>query len=142
MATTRRNSTRKTTTATKRHQGDRTPNENALRHADHAGQIEAISKSQAVIEFNMDGTIITANQNFLDTVGYSLDEIQGQHHRMFAGDDLAQSTEYRQFWEKLNRGEYESAEYKRFGKCGKEIWIQASYNPILDLNGNPFKVVK
>ena len=110
--------------------------------ADYAGQIEAIGKSQAVIEFNMDGTIINANENFLSTVGYSLDEIKGQHHRMFAEGSYGQSAEYRQFWEKLGRGEYDAGEYKRVGKNGKEIWIQASYNPILDLNGKPFKVVK
>ncbi len=113
-----------------------------LLSADFSGQIDAIGKSQAVIEFNMDGTIITANENFLNTVGYSLADIQGQHHSMFADSDYARSQEYRQFWEKLNRGEYDSGEYKRIGKGGKEVWIQASYNPIMDLNGKPFKVVK
>ncbi len=116
--------------------------EDKLRNADTTGQIEAISKAQAVIEFNMDGTIITANDNFLSTLGYSLDEIQGQHHSMFVEPALKSSHEYKDFWEGLNRGEFESKEYKRLGKGGKEIWIQASYNPILDLNGKPFKVVK
>lgn len=111
-------------------------------YADFAGQIDAIGKSQAVIEFNMDGTVITANDNFLNTMGYSLSEIQGQHHRIFAEPEYAQSVEYRQFWEKLGRGEFDSGEYKRIGRGGKEIWIQATYNPILDLNGKPFKVVK
>jgi methyl-accepting chemotaxis protein len=110
--------------------------------ADYAGQIEAIGKSQAVIEFNMDGTIIQANDNFLNTMGYRADEVQGQHHSMFADTEYKNSSEYRQFWEKLNRGEYEAGEFKRIGKGGKEIWIQASYNPIMDLNGKPFKVVK
>ncbi len=110
--------------------------------ADFSGQMEAIGKAQAVIEFNMDGTIRWANENFLNTVGYTLGEIEGQHHRMFVGAEYARSAEYRDFWAKLNRGEYESAEYCRFGKGGKEIWIQASYNPILDLNGKPYKVVK
>jgi methyl-accepting chemotaxis protein len=110
--------------------------------ADYSGQIEAIGKSQAVIEFNMDGTIIQANDNFLNTMGYRADEVQGQHHSMFADTEYKNSSEYRQFWEKLNRGEYEAGEYKRIGKGGKEIWIQASYNPIMDLNGKPFKVVK
>jgi len=110
--------------------------------ADFSGQIEAIGKSQATIEFNMDGTIITANENFLSTMGYTLDEVRGKHHSMFAEPDFAASDEYKQFWEKLNRGEYESAEFKRLGKGGKEVWIQASYNPIQDLNGKPFKVVK
>ncbi len=110
--------------------------------ADFEGQIEAIGKSQAVIEFNMDGTIITANDNFLQTMGYALHEIQGQHHRMFADPILAASPEYAAFWEALNRGEFASGEYKRLGKGAKEVWINASYNPIMDLNGNPFKVVK
>ncbi|MFT5755582.1 MAG: methyl-accepting chemotaxis protein [Alteromonadaceae bacterium] len=113
-----------------------------LMSADSSGQIEAIYKAQAVIEFNMDGTIISANENFLSTLGYSLEEIQGQHHSMFVEPDFKISAEYKAFWESLNRGEYEAKEYKRLGKGGKEVWIQASYNPILDLNGKPFKVVK
>lgn len=113
-----------------------------LQNADFTGQISAIGKSQAVIEFNMDGTIITANDNFLNTLGYRLDEVQGKHHVMFADPDYAKSAEYKEFWAKLNRGEYDAAEYKRLGKGGREIWIQASYNPILDLNGKPSKVVK
>jgi len=113
-----------------------------LLNADFSGQIDAIGKAQAVIEFNMDGTIITANDNFLHAVGYTLDEVKGKHHSLFVEPAYRESTEYKEFWGKLNRGEYETAEYKRFGKGGKEVWIQASYNPILDLNGNPFKVVK
>jgi methyl-accepting chemotaxis protein len=109
---------------------------------DFAGQIAAIGKSQAVIEFQMDGTIITANDNFLKTLGYSLDEVKGRHHSMFVDEAYRQSGEYREFWARLNRGEYQAAEYKRIGKGGKEVWIQASYNPILDLNGKPCKVVK
>jgi methyl-accepting chemotaxis protein len=113
-----------------------------LSTADLAGQIAAIGKSQAVIEFNMDGTIIGANQNFLKTVGYALDEIRGRHHSMFVDPSERDTPAYREFWAALNRGEYQAAEYKRIGKNGKEVWIQASYNPILDLNGKPFKVVK
>jgi len=113
-----------------------------LQHADYAGQIAAISKVQAVIEFNMDGTIITANDNFLNAMGYTLDEVKGKHHRMFVEPELKASAEYTEFWAKLNRGEFESKEYKRIGKGGKEVWIQASYNPIKDENGKPFKVVK
>jgi methyl-accepting chemotaxis protein len=113
-----------------------------LTNADYAGQISAIGKSQAVIEFKMDGTIITANDNFLKTLGYSLDEIKGKHHSMFVDEDYRRSVDYREFWAKLNRGEYVADEFKRIGKGGKEVWIQASYNPILDLNGKPFKVVK
>jgi methyl-accepting chemotaxis protein len=113
-----------------------------LSTADLAGQISAIGKSQAVIEFNMDGTIIGANQNFLRTVGYAQDEIRGRHHSMFVDPSERDGAGYREFWAALNRGEYQAAEYKRIGKGGKEVWIQASYNPILDLNGKPFKVVK
>ena len=113
-----------------------------LQNADYSGQIEAIGKSQAVIEFNMDGTIIDANENFLETMGYSLEEIKGKHHSMFAEPEVERSAEYQAFWQKLNQGEFDSGEYKRVGKFGKEVWIQASYNPIFDLNGNPYKVVK
>ena len=110
--------------------------------ADNKGKIDSINISQATIEFNMDGTIITANDNFLSAVGYSLDELVGKHHNMFVEAEFKNSPEYQEFWGKLNRGEYEAKEYKRLGKNGKEIWIQASYNPILDLNGKPCKVVK
>ena len=116
--------------------------EQKLQAADFEGQIQAVGKAQAVIEFNLDGTIITANNNFLNALGYTLAEVQGQHHRMFVEESFRTSAEYRQFWEALNRGEYQAGEYKRIGKGGKEVWIQASYNPILDLNGQPFKVVK
>ena len=111
-------------------------------YADLSGQAEAIKRSQAVIEFKMDGTILTANENFLAVMGYRLEEIQGRHHSMFAEPAFAASAEYHGFWEKLNRGEFQAAQYKRLGKGGKEIWIEASYNPIFDLNGKPFKVVK
>ena len=110
--------------------------------ADYAGQIDAIGKSQAVIQFNMDGTVITANENFLGAFGYSLSEIKGCHHSMFVEPKDRESVAYRQFWEALNRGEYQVAEYKRLGKGDREVWIQATYNPILDLGGRPFKVVK
>jgi methyl-accepting chemotaxis protein len=95
-----------------------------------------------VIEFNMDGTIVTANDNFLRALGYSLAEIKGRHHSMFVDAAERDSAAYREFWTKLNRGEYHSGEFKRIGKGGREVWIQATYNPILDLNGKPFKVVK
>ena len=109
---------------------------------DLQGQVAAISKSQAVIEFNLDGTIIHANDNFLKTLGYTLDEIKGKHHSMFADPAYAASGEYRAFWEKLNRGEFDAGQYKRIGKGGKEVWIEASYNPIMGADGKPFKVVK
>ncbi len=113
-----------------------------LQNADYMGQVAAIGKSQAVIEFNMDGTVLTANDNFLKALGYTQDEIRGRHHSMFVDEAYRQSYEYKEFWAALNRGEYQAAEYKRIGKGGKEVWIQASYNPILDLNGKPYKVVK
>ena len=111
-------------------------------NADVVGQLEAIHKSQAVIEFNLDGTIRTANANFLNTVGYSLAEIVGQHHSIFCDTAYKSGSEYREFWARLNRGEFQAGEFKRIGKGGREVWIQASYNPILDPSGKPFKVVK
>ena len=113
-----------------------------LKNADLEGQITAIGKSLAVIEFNMDGTIVHANENFLKTLGYSLSEVRGKHHRMFVEPVEANGADYREFWAKLNRGDYQAGEFKRVGKGGNEVWIQASYNPILDLNGKPYKVVK
>ncbi len=111
-------------------------------YADLVGKIEAIGRSQAVIEFTLDGTIITANENFLQTLGYTLPEIKGKHHSMFAEPAYAASPEYKAFWAKLGRGEYDAGQYKRIGKGGKEVWIEASYNPIMDQNGRPCKVVK
>ncbi|WP_247332291.1 PAS domain-containing methyl-accepting chemotaxis protein [Bradyrhizobium sp. 21] len=116
--------------------------EQKLRNADLAGQIAAIDKAQAVIEFNMDGTIITANAHFLGTLGYSLAEIKGKHHSMFVQPSERDGPAYRELWATLNDGQYQAAEYKRIGKGGREVYIQASYNPIMDLNGKPFKVVK
>ena len=110
--------------------------------ADLHGKVDAIGRSQAVIEFNLDGTVITANENFLKTLGYTLDEIRGKHHSMFVEPAYKETAEYREFWQKLGRGEFQAAQYKRIGKGGKEIWIEASYNPIMDLNGRPWKVVK
>jgi methyl-accepting chemotaxis protein len=109
---------------------------------DSTMRIDAMSRSNAVIEFDMQGKIITANDNFLSVMGYQLEEIVGKHHSMFVEKDYASSGEYKLFWEALNRGEFQTAEYKRLGKGGKEIWIQASYNPILDLSGKPHRVVK
>lgn len=109
---------------------------------DNAGQVAAINRSQATISFALDGTILDANQNFLSTMGYRLDEIKGQHHKIFVDPQYTQTPEYQEFWEALRRGEFSSAEYQRFGKGHKEVWIQASYNPILDIKGKPFKVVK
>jgi methyl-accepting chemotaxis protein len=116
--------------------------EQKLKYADYEGQLNAIGSTQGVIEFKMDGTVIKANPNFLSMLGYRPDEVEGKHHSMFVEESYRRTPEYREFWEKLNRGEYVSQEFKRIGKGGKEVWIQASYNPILDLNGKPFKVVK
>ncbi|RIY01387.1 bifunctional diguanylate cyclase/phosphodiesterase [Aureimonas flava] len=113
-----------------------------LRQSDHEGQIAAIHKSQCVVTFDMDGTVLDANANFLETMGYRRDEIVGRHHRMFVEPSLAESDQYRQFWQGLRGGAFLSSKFRRTAKDGREVWIQASYNPILDLNGHPFKVVK
>ena len=107
-----------------------------------AGKIDAIDRSQAVIEFNLDGTIRTANQNFLSAVGYQLSEIVGQHHRLFVDPAEAASPGYAQLWQNLRAGKFTSSQFKRIGKGGREIWIQASYNPILDASGKPTGVIK
>ncbi|NRR30263.1 PAS domain S-box protein [Oxalobacteraceae bacterium] len=116
--------------------------ESKLRNADYEGKIKAVGKAQAVIEFSLDGTILNANENFLKTVGYTLADIQGRHHRMFCDPEFVKTEEYAQFWHKLGSGEYDAGEYKRLTKSGREIWLNASYNPIFDANGVPFKVVK
>lgn len=110
--------------------------------ADLRGQVRAISRSQAVIEFALDGTILNANENFLKSVGYTLEEIRGQHHRMFVDPQDRDSAAYERFWKQLGMGEYQSGQYRRFGKNGRVVWLQASYNPIFDTRGKPFKVVK
>ncbi len=112
------------------------------RDADYEGQLRAISKSQAVIEFNLDGTILTANENFLQTLGYQLSEVQGKHHRMFVESDYANTVEYRDFWDQMQRGDYQSGVFKRVASNGDDVWIRASYNPIMDASGRPYKVVK
>ena len=106
------------------------------------GQLEAIGKLQAVIEFNLDGTIVTANDNFLKTLGYTLDEITGRHHSLFVDATYRESNDYRQFWRDLNDGRAQSGDFKRIGKGGREVWISAIYSPIRDISGRPVKVVK
>ncbi|MDH3989284.1 MAG: PAS domain S-box protein [Gammaproteobacteria bacterium] len=113
-----------------------------LQIAELEGKVRAIERAQAVIEFELDGTVITANENFLHIFGYSLAEVVGKHHRMFCDAGYAESPEYAQFWQKLGRGEYDAGEFKRISKDGAEIWLQASYNPIFDMDGKPLKVVK
>ena len=113
-----------------------------VRNADYEGQLAAISKSQAVIEFDIKGNVLAANENFLKALGYSLDEIKGRHHSMFVDPSYRDSVDYRLFWERLGQGQFDAGIYCRIGKGGREVWIQASYNPIYDMNGKPFKVVK
>lgn len=112
------------------------------RSVELAGLVEAMRKAQAVVEFDMDGVLLDANENFLDLMGYSLDDVRGEHHRVFCDDEHAASLAYRKFWQKLQRGEFDCGRYRRLGCDGKVVWIQATYNPIFDLNGKPVKVVK
>ncbi|HAC69451.1 MAG TPA: chemotaxis protein [Pseudomonas sp.] len=116
--------------------------ESQLRNSDYEGKVAAIDRSQAIAEFSLDGTVLTANRNFLLALGYQADEIVGKHHRLFCADDYARSAEYRLFWDKLGRGEFDAGVYKRRNSRGEEIWIQATYNPIFDADGKPCKVVK
>ena len=113
-----------------------------MKTADDESQLSALSKSQAVIQFSVDGTILTANDNFLNAVGYTLGEIKGRHHSLFVDPGYATGPEYRQFWADLNAGRFQSGQYKRYGKGGREVWIQAAYNPIIDPSGRVTKVVK
>ncbi len=116
--------------------------EQKKKNADIAGKIDAINKALAVIEFDLEGNILNANENFLNALGYSLEEVQGAHHRQFVSSEYARSSEYAAFWESLKKGHYNAGEYLRYKKSGEEIWIQASYNPIFDQDGKPVKVVK
>ncbi len=113
-----------------------------LRNAEYEGMVAAINRAQAVIDFELDGTVISANENFLRIFGYELDEIVGRHHRIFCEPGYAESVEYAEFWQRLGKGEYDAGEFKRIDKNGAEVWLQASYNPIFDMDGKPFKVVK
>ncbi|HWU67094.1 MAG TPA: methyl-accepting chemotaxis protein, partial [Methylophilus sp.] len=113
-----------------------------LKNSDFEGQISAISKVMGVIEFDLKGNITNVNPNFAAVTGYSPQEIVGNHHSMFVESGYKTSQEYKQFWEKLARGEPDNGQYQRVGKGGKVVWLQASYNPILDAEGNAFKVVK
>jgi len=113
-----------------------------MEYAELLGQVQAIRKSQAVIEFDLDGMILDANRNFLEAMGYTLEEIRGRHHSMFVPPDQRDDAEYAAFWARLRRGEFQAGQYKRIGKDGREVWIEASYNPVADLNGRPVKVVK
>jgi len=112
------------------------------RQAEHQGQIAAIHRAQCVIAFELDGTIVDANENFLDAVGYRLSDVRGRHHRLFVDAETAASTEYHDFWAALGRGEVRSGEFRRVGRDGRELWLQATYNPIFDSSGRPVRVVK
>jgi diguanylate cyclase (GGDEF)-like protein/PAS domain S-box-containing protein len=116
--------------------------EQKLRQGDYEGQIAAINKSQSVVSFNLDGTVIEANENFLELMGYALPEVVGQHHRMFVQPETSGSEDYLKFWEDLREGRFISTKFRRMARNGSEVWIQASYNPIYDLNGKPCKIVK
>ncbi|WP_445619398.1 methyl-accepting chemotaxis protein [Kushneria sp. Sum13] len=116
--------------------------ERKLTNAEFEGKVNAISRAQAVIEFDLDGHILSANANFLGTIGYRIEDIVGQHHRMFCEPAHVSSDQYRHFWDELNRGKPMSGEFRRLGRNGREVWLQATYNPILDMDGRPFKVVK
>ena len=113
-----------------------------LLNLDYAGQIGAISRSQAMVELMIDGTIVNANENFLKAMGYRLEEVQGKHHSMFVEPGHKNSPDYQSFWERLRGGQYQAAQFKRISKSGKEVWIEGAYNPIMDVNGKVVKIVK
>lgn len=106
------------------------------------GQLAAINKVMAVIQFDPFGKILTANKNFLDTMGYTLSEIENQNHQLFVSDNYAESAEYDAFWQQLRQGQYQAGTFQRFGKHGSEVWLEASYNPIIDSNGEILKIIK
>lgn len=126
----------------KRKAASRSSSKSRRAPAARSGEIAALNRSQMVIEFALDGTVLVANENFLQTMGYSLAEIKGQNHRLYVDSAEHMAVEYSQFWEKLARGEYHAGQYKRITKGGDEVWLQGSYNPILDKKGKPFKVVQ
>lgn len=110
--------------------------------AERMAKLAAVERVQATIEFTTDGVILNANENFLSVIGYALSEIQGKHHSLFVEPAYASSAAYAEFWRKLNAGQFVAEEFKRIGKGGKEVWIQASYNPVFDAKGRVSKVVK
>jgi methyl-accepting chemotaxis protein len=112
------------------------------RNAEVEGKITAIERSQAVVEFDLRGYVIEVNENFLRTFGYRREELIGQHHRILCDEDDARAPDYRAFWQRLGRGEFDSGRYRRRSRDNREIWIQASYNPIFDADGHPRKILK
>lgn len=113
-----------------------------FRNTDRESQINAISRSQAVIEFDTSGNILQANQNFLETMGYAASEIAGKHHRIFCNDETRNSSDYVEMWRRLGKGEYVAGQFLRVARGGREVWLQATYNPIIDFEGNVYKIVK
>lgn len=113
-----------------------------IQSAEHAGMVAAVDRAQAVIEFDLEGHVLDANENFVATMGYPIEEIRGKHHRMFCDAEYTSTEEYRRFWEDLGSGRYMSGEYRRLAANGREVWLQATYNPIFDADGEPVKVVK
>ncbi len=116
--------------------------ESKARNAEFEGTVQAIGRSQATVEFDLRGHVVTANPNFLALTGYSLDEVIGQPHAMFCRSDFVQSDEYAAFWRRLGQGEFAAGEFERLGKDGREVWIHATYNPIFDVDGKVSKVIK
>lgn len=114
----------------------------AKRTVERDAKLAALDRAQAIIEFDLDGTILTANPNFLAAVGYALPEIVGRHHSLFVDPDHAASQEYHAFWARLRAGEFQASQYRRIAKGGREIWIEASYNPVLGRDGRPVKIIK
>ncbi|GAB6898332.1 methyl-accepting chemotaxis protein [Kineosporia succinea] len=113
-----------------------------IRNADYAGKMTAIDRSQLMVEFDTQGTILGANQNFLDLLGYARHELVGRHHSLLVRPDEAEGPAYQAFWDRLGQGEYHSGEYRRIARDGSEVWIRATYNPVFDPDGNPYKIVK
>ncbi|UVE44222.1 PAS domain-containing protein [Pseudomonas chlororaphis] len=116
--------------------------EKIQQESESRGKLHAIDRAMAVIEFNLDGSVITANQNFLDRLGYSLAELKGKHHRIFCKPELANSNAYQDFWRRLNQGEFFSGQFERVDKRGQSVWLEANYNPVYDAAGRLCKVVK
>ena len=116
--------------------------ETKRRNAEYEGKVTAISKAMALVEFDLDGNILEINDNALALFGYNREEVVGHHHAMFCAPELVASDVYREVWAELRAGQLRMGEYRRLAKCGREVWIQASYNPIFDTDGKPFKVVE
>ncbi|MGQ3852341.1 methyl-accepting chemotaxis protein [Pseudomonas capsici] len=113
-----------------------------MQDSESRGKLAAVDRAMAVCEFDLNGNVLTANNNFLNVMGYALNEIKGKHHRGFCEQGLVNSSEYGDFWRRLNQGEFFSGQFKRLGKHGKVVWLEATYNPVYDAEGKLFKIVK